>query len=59
MSKEQALKTSLASFSWFYRWRMFTNIENALGLGMLEKVVKRAEIYWQWSNHYANKWSKS
>lgn len=59
MSKDEAFRQALASFSWFYRRRMAKNIGNGLGLNMLEKVAQRADSYWRWSNYYADKWSKS
>ena len=57
MSKEKSFEVALASFSRFYRWRMMRNIHNGLGLTMLEKVAKRAEHYYEWSNHLTSKWS--
>lgn len=58
MSKEQAYLISLKSFSWFYRRRMMKNIDNGLGINMLEEVAQRAERFYRWSNHYSSKWEQ-
>lgn len=52
MSKDESFRCSLKSFSWVYRLRMFRNIDNGLGMSMMEKVSRRADEIYRWSNYY-------
>ncbi len=57
MSKDEAFRQALASYSWFYKRRMFKNIKNGLGSNMLEEVSERASRLYRWSNFYSKDWS--
>lgn len=52
MSKDEAFRQSLGSFGWLYRRKMFTNINNGLGMSMMERVSRRAQEIYKWSNYY-------
>jgi hypothetical protein len=52
MSKDEAFRQSLGSFGWLYRRKMFKNINNGLGMSMMERVSRRAQEIYEWSNYH-------
>ena len=56
MSKDEAIRIALSRRSFYYRWKMFRNIRNALGRNMLDRVMNDAHSLYRWSDYYTRHW---
>ena len=56
MSKDEAIKLALSRRSFLYKRKMLKNIDNGLGVSMIEKVIKDAGHIFVWSQYFSKKW---
>ena len=56
MNKDEAIKLALLRRSFWYKRKMVKNINNGLGIDMMEQVMKDAGYIFTWSQYYHKKW---
>lgn len=58
MSKDEAIRLALSRRSFWYKRKMVKNINNGLGVAMMEQVMKDAGYIVTWSQYYHKKWEE-